>query len=163
MGTFRCVVAWVSSPPTHLQTINILDSSEFYVNFQHFFCDEPSMLIVCGWVGGAVFALHGVVFGPPTHLHNVSSFVFFEKILVLMSVQGGPGGRTPRKNTCETVLQTLYRTLGSPNTSCFTTFLGSWCTVAAPGVTQNLVFYNISCPFCTCCCTPPGHFSSPLA
>ena len=26
-----------SAPPTYLQTINILGSSEFYVNFQHFF------------------------------------------------------------------------------------------------------------------------------
>ena len=30
-------VAWALSPPTYLQTINILGSSEFYVNFQHIF------------------------------------------------------------------------------------------------------------------------------
>ena len=34
-GHFSSRVAWVSSPPTHPQTINILGSSEFYVSFQH--------------------------------------------------------------------------------------------------------------------------------
>ena len=86
-GHFSLRVAWVSSPPTYLQTINILGSSEFYANFQHFCCDEPSMLIVCGWVGGALFMLPAVVFGPPTHLHTFSSFdfrknLFFEERFV---------------------------------------------------------------------------------
>ena len=31
------------------------------------------MIIVCGQVGGALFMLPGMVFGPPTHLHIVSS------------------------------------------------------------------------------------------
>ena len=75
-GHFSLRVAWVSSPPTHLQTINTLDSSEFYVKFSTFCCEEPSMLIVCGWVGGALFMLPAVVFGPPTHLHTFSSFGF---------------------------------------------------------------------------------------
>ena len=67
-GHFSSRVAWVSSPPTYLQTINIFDSSEVDVKFSTFCCEEPSMLVVCGWVGGALFMLPAVVFGPPTHL-----------------------------------------------------------------------------------------------
>ena len=80
-GHFSLRVAWVSSPPTYLQTINIFGSSEFYVKFSAFCCEEPSMLVVCGRVGGALFMLPAVVFGPPTHLHNVSSFGFLKKYL----------------------------------------------------------------------------------
>ena len=80
-GHFSLRVAWVSSPPTYLQTINIFDSSEFYVKFSTFRCEEPSMLIVCGWVGGALFMLPAVVFGPPTHLHTFSSFGFSKTCL----------------------------------------------------------------------------------
>ena len=80
-GHFSLRVAWVSSPPTYLQTINILGSSEFYVKFSTFCCEEPSMLIVCGWVGGAFFMLPAVVFGPPTHLHTFSSFGFSKACL----------------------------------------------------------------------------------
>ena len=80
-GHFLLCVAWVSSPPTYLQTINILGSSEFYVKFSTFCCEEPSMLIVCGWVGGALFMLPAVVFGPPTHLHTFSSFGFSKTCL----------------------------------------------------------------------------------
>ena len=81
MGTFLLRVAWVSSPPTYLQKTNIFDSSEFNVKFSAFCCEEPSMLIVCGWVGGALFMLPAVVFGPPTHLHTFSSFGFSKKYL----------------------------------------------------------------------------------
>ena len=80
-GHFLLCVAWVSSAPTYLQTINILDSSECYVKFSTFCCEEPSMLIVCGWVGGALFMLPAVVFGPPTHLHTFSSFGFSKTCL----------------------------------------------------------------------------------
>ena len=80
-GHFSLRVAWVSSPPTYLQTINIFDSSEVDVKFSTFCCEEPSMLIVCGWVGGALFMLPAVVFGPPTHLHTFSSFGFSKTCL----------------------------------------------------------------------------------
>ena len=88
MGTFLLRVAWVSSPPTYLQKTNIFDSSEFNVKFSAFCCEEPSMLIVCGWVGGALFMLPAVVFGPPTHLHipfhrlDFRKHVFFEERFV---------------------------------------------------------------------------------
>ena len=85
-GHFLLRVAWVSSPPTYLQTINILGSSEFYVKFSTFCCEEPSMLIVCGWVGGALFMLPAVVFlatYSPTYLFIVW---IFENMSFLKSV-----------------------------------------------------------------------------
>ena len=49
-GHFSSRVAWVSSPPTYLQTINIFDSSEVDVNFSTFFL-RGAEYVNCLWVG----------------------------------------------------------------------------------------------------------------